>query len=190
MARIKYEESVVENFEDRKNKAKLEIETTITNIHGYFTKILTDSSTDLSSIQETVDKWNTMLNTMKTKSDDLILGMENKYNEMIERAQKFDRWADGAAGKISTEPCKTEDDGTHTQQVKYFVTETGTDGEGYPTISYKKEVRTYSAVHGDESDPEKITSYTLNDTPTVASQTYSIKTEDDYNNYVTNCPAF
>jgi len=183
MARISYEELVVTNFKRPLEEAKLNIDTTIKTISDTYKKIIDDS--DLSSIAETRDSWLTMITTINSKSTDLLEKMQAKYDDMIAKAQKFDGWARDAASKVSDTPCKIEDDNT-TKQIKYFVTETGVDGEGYPTITYKKEVRTYTAVYGDTADPTRVTGYNLGDTPSTSTQTFSIKTDGDFATYVTN----
>jgi len=183
MARIQYEEIVKSNFLKPLELAKLNVDTTIKTISDTYKKIIDDS--DLSSIAATRDSWLAMINTINSKSTELLMKMQAKYDDMIAKAQKFDGWARDAAGKVSDTACKIEDD-TTTQQVKYFVTESSVDGEGYPTITYKKEVRAYTAVYGDATDPTKVTSYNLSDTPSTSSQVYSIKTESDYATYVTN----
>ena len=189
MAKVKYEELVVTNFKRPLEEAKLNIDTTVKTISDTYKKIIDDS--DLSSIAETRDSWLTMIESINTKSTELIEKMQKKYDEMIEKAQKFDGWvgeANTLKANYSSSACRTVDDGK-TNKTEFFVTDTGTDSEGYPTITFKKSVRTYSPVYkkdANEADTTEVDHYSLSTSSTDTSKTCSIKTDADHTNYITN----
>ena len=179
-----YHDEVVISYLDNFNNAITSLDSTITDIHTCFNKILTDN--EFTEEQET--RWTQLLATIETKRDELKEKIDEKYNEMIEKADVFDKWYSDANNLVSSTPIKVEQEtvtnlsGSY-DHIKYTVEAVSKDGEGYPSITYKKETIENRAKQ-DETDPT-VYHHVVGSTDTT-SQTFSIKTDDDYGTYVTN----
>lgn len=85
-----YIEQIENNYKADWDKATEELNNTVNAMYNTFKSIL-EENTFPSKAQE---KWKTMTEKIKTLSEELNTNIDNKYKEMVAKAEKFQKWYD------------------------------------------------------------------------------------------------
>ena len=156
-----YTDQVVINYCNNFEKAITEVNDTFVNLYKTFESIINGGTYQFPEEQTT--RWNTLLSTSATKAIDLINKIEEKYNDMKAKAQKYDDIVNLINSHIGHTNTKVE---TVSAEVSYHSTskivgaKPFADGEGYPAIIYETE-----KVKKTKAEDGTITSEVVSNTP-------------------------
>ena len=188
-----YIEQVENNFKTDFDKSKETIDNSINSIYSTFKTILDENDFPEKAEQ----RWSAMNDKIKTLSEELRSNIENKYNEMTDKANTFQKWYDDLSTLVGDngydwalshgfEPrhdqintfAKYTSLGIIQKWVRYRWTayqSVGIDSEGYISIQMiRREKQVVVYVDGARYGAGE---------SVLGTKTVSIRTEEDYQKY-------
>ena len=162
-----YLDEVTENYGDNFQKANQEIDTALTLFYQTIDSILKENTFP----EEQTTKWTTMMETISVKASELKVKIEEKYQQMINKAQEFEDLYQKLVKYNGQSADFEEIVGDKKIKTTASVTSVSRDleGEGYPKITVSSSKTTYSKVFA-EGETEK---YTWGNASTSETKSYS-----------------